>query len=60
MDIYNMVTFRYRAIFRDKEIRYFIDMADLRHQMKFISLSSIDMFEKYYKSASWTRVWIRF
>lgn len=54
------VTFRYREIFRDKEIRYFIDMADLRNQMKFIPLSSIDMFEKYYKSASWTRVWIRF
>lgn len=54
------VTFKYRVIFRDKEIRYFLDMADLRHQMKFIPLSLVDMFEKYYKSASWTRVWIKF
>lgn len=56
----NTVTYKYRAIFRDNEILYFIDMADLRHQMKTIPLSLIDSFEKYYKSASWTRVWIRF
>lgn len=56
----NTVTYKYRAIFCDKEIRYFIDMADLRRQMKIIPLPLIDRFEKYYKSASWTRVWIRF
>lgn len=56
----NTVTYKYRAIFCDKSIRYFVDMADLRRQMKIIPLPLIDRFEKYYKSASWTRVWIRF
>ena len=57
---YSPVTFRYRAIFTDGSIRYFIDMADLRRRIKKSDLSNISDFEKYYKNAGWTLTCIRF
>lgn len=57
--MYN-VTFRYLVVFKDKNVRYFANMAELRKYMRNVPLSLVERFEKYYKKASWVRVWIKF
>lgn len=57
---YSPVTFRYRAIFTDGSIRYFIDMAELRRLINISDLSNISDFEKYHKNAGWVSTYIRF
>lgn len=57
---YSSVTFRYRALFGDGRIMYFIDMQDLRIQIKISDLSNISDFEKYYKNTGWVLIRIRF
>lgn len=54
------VTFRYRALFSDGSIRYYIDMADLRREVKVSDLSHISNFEKYYNNAGWVFTYIHF
>lgn len=57
---YSSVIFRYRALFGDGRIMYFIDMQDLRIQIKISDLSNISDFEKYYKNTGWVLIRIRF
>lgn len=55
------VTFRYLVVFYDKNVRYFVNMAELRKYMRNVPLSLVERFEKYYKKpALWVRVWIKF
>ena len=54
------VTFRYRALFSDGSIRYYIDMADLRREVKVSDLSHISNFEKYYNNIGRVFTYIHF
>ena len=52
------VTFKYLVVFKDKNVRYYIDMRELRKHVRKGSESLIERVEKYYKSKGlWVRIW---
>lgn len=50
--------FKYLVVWKDKRIRYYVDMKALRKEVRKGSESLIERVEKYYKSKGlWVRIW---
>lgn len=50
--------FKYLVVWKDKRIRYYVNMKELRKEVRKGSESLIERVEKYYKSKGlWVRIW---
>ena len=54
------ITYRYRAILKNGDKKYFINMEDLRKQVDASFLSNVKVFDKYRKAVGWIHTWVRF